>query len=158
MATVAEKPQTKQASKVLAKYVALSQKKAQLKEDYDAAVAPLDTQLLDLKGQLESWAKANPAAFGGQKTMKLEGSTFGSKQGAFSVVFPLEAPLGLTADGLKEEYLRIVKAEMPTAVIESVDSKKVANTWGDNPKLVTRLGKLGITAKASDNFFITPKK
>jgi hypothetical protein len=159
MATVAEKPQTKQASKVLAKIVALTQKKGQLKEVYDAAVAPLDKQLLELKGQLEGWAKQNPDAFGGQKTMKLDGCTFGSKLGAFSVVFPLELPEGVTIKGtLEDEYLRIVKAEMPTAIIEKVDSKKVANNWGDNPKLVSRLGKLGITAEAADNFFVTPKK
>jgi hypothetical protein len=153
MAAVATKPQTKKASQLLERYAELYQEKQQIDDAAKEAKAPIDAELAEVKAKLEGWANTNPAAFGGKKTMTLDGGTFGFKLGTKAVSFPLEGP----AD-IKDAYLKIVKAELPTAILESVDSKKVAATWGDFPKMVKQLGKLGISVKQEDSFFITPKK
>ncbi len=153
MATVAANPNTKKASKLLERYAELYQQKMEIDDAAKEAKAPLDAELAEVKAKLEGWANTNPAAFGGKKTMTLEGGTFGFKLGTKAVSFPLDA-----RDDIKEVYLHIVRIELPMAIVESVDSKKVAATWGDYPKMVKRLEKQGITVKQEDNFFITPKK
>ncbi|MDJ0363594.1 host-nuclease inhibitor Gam family protein [Hymenobacter sp. H14-R3] len=153
MATVALNPATKKASKLLERYADLHQRQLEIDDAAKEAKAPLDAELADVKAKLEGWANTNPAAFGGKKTMTLEGGTFGFKLGTKAVSFPLDGPAEI-----KDAYLKIVKTEMSAAILESVDSKKVAATWGDYPRLVRRLGTLGITVKQEDSFFITPKK
>lgn len=153
MATAAAKPKTTQASKWLDRYAELYQQKLEWMDAVKVTIVPLDAELAELKGKLEDWSNNHPDAFEGKKTLTLEGGTFGFKLGNKAVAFPLDGP----AD-LKDKYLKIVKAELPDAIVESVDSKTVVGAWPLFPNLVKKLLKLGVSMKQENSFFITPKK
>lgn len=153
MATAATKPKTTQASKWLDRYTELYQQKLEVMDAAKSTIAPLDAELVELKNKLEDWSDKNQDAFQGNKTLMLEGGTFGFKLGNKAISFPLDGP----AD-VKEKYLKIVKAELPEAIVESVDSKTVVGAWPLFPKLVARLLKLGVSLSQENSFFITPKK
>ena len=153
MATAAAKPNTTQASKWLDQYAELYQQKLEVMDAAKLAVAPLDDKLAMLKSKLEDWSGNNPAAFEGKKTLTLDGGTFGHKLGTKAIAFPLEGP----AD-VKDKYLGIVKAELPAAIVETVNSKLVVDSWSLFPNLVKKLLKLGVSVKQENSFFITPKK
>jgi multidrug efflux pump subunit AcrA (membrane-fusion protein) len=164
MPTYKEDLQIKKAGELLLEYSKVYQQKATLVESHQAAVAPLDAQLTLLKAKLEDHSRKCNSIFGGAKTMKLEGGTFGFKLGTKSVAFPLGNLSATTeeakaeADALRAKYLKIVKAELPEAIVESVDSKAVVGAWTMFPKMVKKLLKLGVSVKQEDSFFITPKK
>lgn len=153
MATATAKPKTTQASKLLDQYAELYQQKLEVMDAAKMSIAPLDEKLAVLKGKLEDWSNNNVDAFEGKKTLVLDGGTFGHKLGTKAVSFPLEGP----AD-VKEKYLAIVKAELPGAIVESVNAKLVVDSWSLFPNLVKKLLKLGVSVKQENSFFITPKK
>lgn len=153
MTTLTTSPKIKKAAKLLDRYAELYQLKAEVTDAYKHSVAPLDEEMQDLKSKLEDWADTNRAEFGDKKTMNLEAGTIGYKLGTKAVTFPIDAP----AD-IKEKYFAIVKGELPTAIVESVDSKKVVSGWEHVPNLAKKLSKLGIAIGQEDGFFITPKK
>ena len=153
MATIAANPKTRKASELLDRYAELYQEKLHIEESAKQAKAPLEEELTELKGKLEKWSLKNADLFGGKKTMALDGGTFGHKLNAKAVSFHIDSP-----DDIRDKYFAIVKAELPTAIVESVDSKKVIGGWDHVPTLAKKLEKLGITIAQEDSFFITPKK
>ncbi|WP_400192794.1 host-nuclease inhibitor Gam family protein [Hymenobacter sp. B81] len=136
----------------MARYTVLYSQKQEVTDAYKAAVAPLDAEMSELKMQLFGYAEANQADFNGKKTMALACGTIGFKLGNKAVSFPLDAP-----DDIKEKYLATVKKELPAAIVESVDSKKVIGAWDMFPNLSKKLAKLGISVGQEDSFFVTPK-
>ena len=153
MATLTTSPKIKKAAKLLDRYAELHQTKLEAADAYKHSVAPLDAEMQELKNKLQDWADDNRTEFGDKKTMNLEAGTIGYKLGMKAVAFPIDAP----AD-IKDKYFAIVSQELPTAIVESVDSKKVIGGWDHVPTMVKRLAKLGITVGQEDSFFITPKK
>lgn len=153
MATATATPNTKKASKLLDRYAELAELKAQAHDAYKHAVAPLEDEMTTLKGKLEVWADENPEAFGGKKSLALEAGSFGWKLGLKAVKFPLDGP-----EDIKDRYFAAVKKELPSAIVESVDSKKVVGAIDHFPLLAKALGKLAITVGQEDGFYITPKK
>lgn len=153
MAAIVRNPPINKAGALLVRYAELADAKAQATDAYKQAVAPLDAEMQELKTELEVWSEKNRAAFGDKKSLKLDAGTFGYKLGLAAVTFPLDAP-----DDIKDKYLKVVAQELPTAIVESVDSRKVVGAWLHFPNLVKKLGKLGITVSQTDSFYITPKK
>lgn len=141
------------AEHMMERYAELYQMKADITDSFKESVAPLDEEMSQLKGKLQEWSEDNATEFGGKKSLNLPSGTLGYKLGTKAVDFPLEGP-----ENIKEMYFNVVKKELPEAIVESVDSKKVVDAWTFFPNLVKKLTKLGIGMKQADNFYITPKK
>lgn len=112
----------------------------------------LEARKLEQKALLQTWADDHKDLFTG-KMLKVNGGEFGYRTGVKSVSFPLEAPADIQA-----KYLKIVKEEIPDAIEEKVDSKKVVHGWGLLPALRKRLEKLGLRIKQPEQFIVSLKK
>ncbi|SHJ75282.1 Bacteriophage Mu Gam like protein [Hymenobacter daecheongensis DSM 21074] len=151
---VAKTPRA-EAEALMTRYAALSKASADILEEAKKAAAPKLDEMADLKEKLQAWSEKHPNEFGGHKMLSVEAGVFGFKAGVKSVAFPdpETAPKDIQA-----KYLKLVRAELPAAIIEKVDSGAVVKAWGLVPALCKGLEKLGISIKQPDNFIVTAKK
>ena len=138
------------ADNLLTMYANLEAEKLRLRTE----IKELDEALDEVKIQLQSWADENQAEFEGKKTLALDGGTIGFKKEGERLVWSLEQ----TPDDHEAKLLKTVQTMYPEAIEASVNKGLLLKAWCVLPNLRKQLGKLGLTTRNDDKFYVSVKK
>lgn len=146
------------AEEMAAGYRDASAQLATLAEAFKLAAEPLTAKMNELKQALHKLAEGDlKPEFNGGKVIHLADASIGFKLGVKTVVMPESLTLAEEIK-LAKKFLDTVRFNLPEAVTEVIDTKKLIGAWESNQVLVKGVKRLGIDVTQKDSFYVTPKK